>query len=213
MSAHHRNAADLRRKHGRRQPRERVLIVCEGEKTECNYFEEIRQEARLSATTILTLPSNLGTDPENVVRAAEEAFKRNGQAFERVYAVFDRDDHLGYANALAMAKARNGKIRNVERRAILFQAIPSVPSFEIWLLIHFSQTQGPIHRDVVYFRLKQQWPSYEKNNKNTYKSTKDRLSDANRNASLIRSQFGPLPGDDCYTDVDQLVAVLLNLNT
>jgi RloB-like protein len=213
MRIRHRNSNDLRRKTGRRQPRERILIVCEGEKTECNYFDEIRQEARLSAATILTIPSHLGTDPENIIRAAEDRFKSEGKAFDRVYAVFDRDEHMGYANALAMAQAKDGRLYNSERKAIEFKAIPSVPCFELWLLIHYVQTQGPIHRRDVLSRLRTQWPGYAKNIENIYKNTKSMLVDANRNASQTRQNTGPIPGEDCYTEVDQLVEILLNLNT
>jgi hypothetical protein len=213
MRDRHRKAADLQRKPGRRQPRERVLIVCEGEKTECNYFEEIRQDARLSATTIMTLPSDLGTDSENVVRAAEATFKSKGRAFERVYAVFDRDDHRGYANAFPMAAAKDGKLRNANGKPIAFQAIPSVPCFELWLLIHFAQTQGPIHRDDIVARLKEHWPAYAKNVGNAYATTKGQIDAAKRHAEQTRKHVGPLPGTDCYTDVDRLVDVLLKLNT
>lgn len=213
MRDRHRKAADLRRRHGRRQPRERILIVCEGEQTERNYFEEIREEARLSTATIKTVPSNLGTNPENVVRSAEAKFKSLGRTFDRIYAVFDRDDHQGYANAIDMAAKRNGKLLNAERKATQFQAIPSVPCFELWLLIHFAQTQGPIHRDDIAARLKRHWPDYAKNIPNAYATTKDRLEIAKRHATQTRQQVGPLPGTDCYTDVDQLVEVLLNLNT
>ncbi len=42
-----RSGRDLKRKTPNRPPYDRILIVCEGAKTEVNYFEEIRQEARL----------------------------------------------------------------------------------------------------------------------------------------------------------------------
>jgi RloB-like protein len=112
-----------------------------------------------------------------------------------------------------MAVAKNGKLHNAERKPIEFRAIPSVPCFELWLLIHFAQTQGPIHRDVVATRLKAHWPGYAKNVANAYAITKDNLEAANRNAAQTRQQVGPLPGTDCYTEIDQLVTILLSLNT
>ena len=51
-----RSGRDLKREAPKRPPYPRVLIVCEGAKTEVNYFEEIRQEARLPTV-------NLRVDP------------------------------------------------------------------------------------------------------------------------------------------------------
>jgi RloB-like protein len=129
-----RGANSFRRRRSLRAPYERVLIVCEGEKTEPNYFEEIRQKARLSNAHIQAIRSELGTDPANVVRAAEKSFFDKHRGFERVYAVFDRDDHINYETAIQMAAAKNGKLRNDEKRAVIFEAIVSVPCFELWLL-------------------------------------------------------------------------------
>jgi hypothetical protein len=47
-----RSARDLRRKSGKRPPYDRVLIVCEGEKTEPQYFEEIRKINRVPAVHV-----------------------------------------------------------------------------------------------------------------------------------------------------------------
>src|SRR6266481_22630 len=102
-----RNSRSLRRRVGNRPPYDRVLIVCEGEKTECNYFEEIRQNARISSAHVVVLPTDLGTDPRKVVESAQDVFNQKDKAFERVYAVFDRDDHPHYETAIQMAVARN----------------------------------------------------------------------------------------------------------
>lgn len=213
MRDRHRKSADLRRRSGRRQPRQRVLIVCEGEKTERNYFEEIRQAARLSTAEVYTVQSELGTDPENVVRSAEKAFQDKNKAFDQVYAVFDRDDHRGYANAIAMAIAKNGKLRNAERKPVTFRPVPSVPCFELWLLLHFDRAEGPLPRTDVFRRLKTSWPGYAKNSANAYATTNPTLNEARTRAAALRRNVGPLPGTDCYTDVDELVALLLALNT
>lgn len=52
-----RSSRDLRRKPPKRPPYPRVLIVCEGAKTEVNYFEEIRQEARLPMVNLRVIHS------------------------------------------------------------------------------------------------------------------------------------------------------------
>lgn len=59
---------------------------------------------RLSNADIRIVPSDYGTSPLNIVEYAIDLFNET-RAFDRVYVVFDRDDHLSYHNALAKAEA------------------------------------------------------------------------------------------------------------
>ena len=114
-----RQARDLARKNGRRAPYDRILIVCEGSKTEPNYFNEIKQFYKLHTANVEVQHSSLGTCPLQVVRSAEELFLKGNSgksiqklAFEKVYAVFDRDDHNEYFNARSKAVTLDGKLKN-----------------------------------------------------------------------------------------------------
>jgi hypothetical protein len=136
-----RSGRDLRRKAPKRPPYPRVLIVCEGARTEVNYFEEIRQEARLPTVNLRVIHSPLGTEPQQIVKGAEEEFLKS-KAFEKVYAVFDRDKHLTYANAIAMAEARDGKLKNDEKKLLSFEAIVSVPCLALVQFAGLSTIQS-----------------------------------------------------------------------
>ena len=206
-----RRAQDLRRRPGTRVRYDRVLIVCEGQKTECNYFEEIRIKARIPTARIHVLPSAIGTDPKSVVQSAEDLFHSKGKCFERIYAVFDRDDHLEYANAIHMAEARRTRFRNEARQAVTFEAIVSVPCFELWLLPHFVDVQVWMHRDKALSDLKVHIPGYTKGMTNVYDNTEPNLSTAVNRAMALKSRFQRIPGDEPYTDIHELVVLLLNL--
>jgi hypothetical protein len=52
--------------------------------------------------------------------------------------VFDRDDHASYFEALRAAESLDRKLKNDANQFIRFQAIASVPSFELWLLLHYE---------------------------------------------------------------------------
>lgn len=71
-----------------RHPYDRVLIVCEGTKTEPYYLEELRDHYQLSTTNIEVIGS--GTEPESLVRKAIE-LKRNEKkrqdGYDKVYCV------------------------------------------------------------------------------------------------------------------------------
>src|SRR5208282_19663 len=122
-----RQARALGRKQGKRPPYDRVLIVTEGGKTEPLYFGDIRQQNRVPSAHITIMPSALGTEPLQVVDFAWQAFLQD-KAYERVFAVFDRDQHPTYNNALARAAALDQSAKNDERKPVRFLAVPSVPA-------------------------------------------------------------------------------------
>ena len=128
---------ELRRKQAKRAPYDRVLIVCEGEKTEPHYFQELCDHYRLNSTNI-EISGDCGSAPINVIERAKELYqteKRNGIPFDRVYCVFDKDAHSTYKSALKAVKSAKPKT--------MFFVINSVPCFEYWLLLHFVDTTKP----------------------------------------------------------------------
>lgn len=107
-----RQRKQLERKLGRRASYDRILIVSEGSRTEPNYFWEIRVAHRLHTANVAVQPSDLGTEPIQVVQYAKALFENGDlrrqiqpRAFEQVYAVFDRDDHRTYFDALQFAES------------------------------------------------------------------------------------------------------------
>ena len=55
------------------------------------------------------------------------------RAFEKVFAIFDRDDNKSYFDGLRLAGSHNGKLRNDVKQPVEFKTIASVPCFELWL--------------------------------------------------------------------------------
>jgi RloB-like protein len=209
-----RQAKDLARKKGSRATYDRILIVCEGSKTEPNYFKEIKQFYRLHTANVEIQHSALGTCPLQVVKSAEELFLNGNSgksiqklAFEKVYAVFDRDDHKEYFNARKKAVALNGKLKNDLNKKVEFKAISSVPCFELWLLLHFEDVQIPLHRDVALARLKIYLPDYTKGKTGTYEATKDQRFIAAERAEKLPEHNG----NDCFTEIHELMTLLTTL--
>ena len=111
----HRKAA----KDARRARYARILIVSEGSKTEPQYLEEIRAAYQLHSANVAVQPSQLGTAPLQVVGYARQLFEAGDlhkgirpRSFDEIYAVFDRDDHDSYFNALGVVKSLDGRLRN-----------------------------------------------------------------------------------------------------
>lgn len=213
-----RQKKQLERKLGRRASYDRILIVSEGSKTEPNYFSEIRAAYRLHTANVEVQPSKLGTAPIQVVRYARELFENGDRskniqrrAFEQVYAVFDRDDHLSYFDALKLAEALVGKFRNDAKQPVVFKAVPSRPSFELWLLLHYENIQAPLHRDEVMRRLKQYIPDYEKGAGRAFAITREHLALATQRAEQLAKRFTAYDDPEPFTAIAALVTLLTTL--
>jgi len=213
-----RQKKQLERKLGRRASYDRILIVSEGSKTEPNYFSEIRAAYRLHTANVEVRPSELGTAPIQVVQYARDLFENGDRhkyiqprAFEQVYAVFDRDDHNSYFNALRLAESLDGQLKNDAKQFIRFKAIASVPSFELWLLLHYEDIQAPIHRNEVMLRLKQHIPGYEKGAGRAFAITREHLNIATERAEALAAKFTADTAPEPYTAIVGLVTLLTTL--
>lgn len=213
-----RQQRQLERKLGRRASYDRILIVSEGSKTEPYYFSEIRAAYRLHTANVEVRPSELGTAPIQVVQYARELLERGDRrkniqprAFEQVYAVIDRDDHESYFTALRLAESLDCKLKNDARQFVRFEAIASVPSFELWLLLHYEDIQAPLHRDEVMRRIKQYMPRYEKGAASTFATTRQHLPLAIQRAEALAARFSANTAPEPYTAVVTLVNLLTTL--
>lgn len=114
--------------------RNRVLIVTEG-KSEVSYFRAIKERGFLSNITVK--PSS-GSSPKNVILDAEricsDSFRKD---FEQVFCVFDKDPDSNFSDSLELLRRLNKKSEFKETK---FIAIPSVPCFEFWYLLHMTYT-------------------------------------------------------------------------
>ena len=82
-----RKAEDSARKKSKRQSYDRVLVVCEGEKTEPIYFEEIRVMLELDSANI-EIDGSSGSSPINVVNHAYDLYQQelsSGDSYNSVF--------------------------------------------------------------------------------------------------------------------------------
>jgi hypothetical protein len=206
-----RQAAKLARKQGKRPPYDRILIVCEGSKTEPLYLDDIRQQLRIPTAHINVIHSTNGTEPRQVVDSAEQVFLAS-RNFDLVVAVFDRDDHQTFNDALLRAAALDQNLKNSDRKLVGFKAVPSVPCFELWILLHFQDIHAFWHRDEVVAAVSNAILGYRKGSTGIYAATKCSIPEATARAEFLRTKFNPTTGTDPYTDMDWLVGKLRSLS-
>ena len=111
--------------------RPQVIVVTEGEKTEPQYIKEF---ARIHQAPNVRVEGT-GVDPQGVVEKAIALKRSLGRgARTHIWAVFDRDEHLRFEEALQLAQ-RNGICVAV-----------SNPCFELWAVFHYRDHAAPIDR-------------------------------------------------------------------
>ena len=121
-----RRAKDLARRKSSRAPCDRVLIVCEGAKTEPNYLRELIDCLKLSSTNV-EVDGDSGSSPISVVRHAKRRYREErdkGDAFDRVFCVFDKDTHTTYAAAMrALSGLRPRGVFSVDTLGSMFRIL------------------------------------------------------------------------------------------
>ena len=206
------SARNLARRKAKRRSYDKVLIVCEGEKTEPFYFKELRIHYDLASANIEVFGAK-GTDPASIFDFAKRRFdseKRKGDSYDRVYCVFDKDTHQNFSSVVESIRIANPK-------GVYF-AIPSVPCFEFWLLLHFCYTTNPYRSvprksacDQVTSDLKRYLPDYEKGAQNLFSELVLKVTIAKKNAAKIYVQAKETQTDNPSTRIHELVDYLQNI--
>ena len=141
-----------------KQPKRRLLVSCEGERTEPEYLRGFLRHTK-NVLVDLKIPNEHG-DPKKVVeiaKAATQAARSKARAqndeflsYDQTWCVFDRDEHPRFDPACIMAED-NG-----------YELAVSNPCFELWLLLHFRDSPGDQPRDRILTMLKKHVPDYDK---------------------------------------------------
>lgn len=212
-----RTAKELARRAAKKSPYETVLIVCEGERTEVGYFKGLIKDKRLNTANVAVMPSAKGSAPISIVEFSIQ-IAENREGINRVFCVFDRDNHTSYE--LAFERLSSHKPNRKAKSKPLYQAIVSSPCFEIWLLLHFTYTTKTYSSagnrsasDNLIADLRQYMPSYTKSVKGLFEQTSQHLEEAIMNAKKLKidnAQTGSINPD---TDVHILVKHLQSFAT
>ena len=197
----HKRQLDLKRRIALRNAKPRILIVCEGEKTETNYFDAFPRTSFM--LKIIGKGYNTKSLVELTRREVLEA-KRDKLQFFQVWCVFDRDSHKGDFNtAIKMADASG------------FRVAYSNESFEVWFLLHFEYLHSGIDRKTYNDKLsKYLGIEYKKNIIDMYDRLKSCQQEAIKRAKQLLNEYDSSnPAKNIpSTTVHLLVEELNNLN-
>jgi hypothetical protein len=172
------------------------LIVCEGEKTEPNYFRSFRVPKDVTEIDV----QGLGENPSRLVQSAKELLEKQGD-YDQVWCVFDRDSWT--------VEDFNNAINNAGKQG--FKVAYSNEAFELWYVLHFEFLNTGIPRGDYLSKLTSLLGrAYTKNSETTYDELFERQSIAIKNAENLLNQYEPhIPAkDNPSTSVHLLVKEL-----
>lgn len=176
------------RKINTRETIPKFLIVCEGEKTEPNYFRKFPVPTRpkvidvdirgVGRTTLSLVEEALRLKEELGLKIDRDGYK------DQIWCVFDRDFKQENFNAQnyneAVARARSQR----------FGVAYSNDAFELWYILHFEYYESETHRQeykrILDVRLGHR---YEKNSETMYDELKDKQSIAIKYAKRILESY------------------------
>lgn len=177
-----------------RDPIPSMLIVCEGAKTEPNYFDSF------DVTMLQVRVEGTGTNTLSLVELTHTYAE--GQGFDQVWCVFDRDSFSAANFNAAIERAKQHGYR----------VAWSNECFELWYVLHFAFMDSGQARSLYYPRLTECLGiPYTKNSASMYDLLRERQPQAIKNARKLWSRYDPdhhPAADNPCTTVFELVEEL-----
>jgi len=154
----------------------RFLIVCEGEKTEPNYFRKFPENPEVyDRIDIYGTGYNTVSLVNEAIRLKYEAQKRK-EPYIEVWCVFDKDDFPidQFKNAIVLAGKNQMKCAY------------SIEAFELWYMLHFNFYDAALSRNQYKEKLSELLgKAYVKNDEGMYQLLQKRKNIAVQNARKL----------------------------
>jgi hypothetical protein len=180
----------------------KILIVCEGEKTEPNYF--VKFDANPEVYDNLDIHGT-GYNTVSLIREAirirDEAILKR-EPYIETWCVFDKDDFPIETFESAIRLAEQNRIK----------CAYSIEAFEIWYMLHFHFYDAALSRHQYKEKLSELLKkTYTKNDTEMYRLLKKKQDIAMKNARTLfyRQCTLPLKDQNPVTTVFQLIERLL----
>lgn len=162
------------RKVNTREVKQRFLIVCEGVKTEPNYFRSF------PVSGLVIDIQGVGENPSRLIESAEK-YKEDDD-YDQSWCVFDRDSWTkqDFNSAITKAEAKG------------FRVAYSNEAFELWYILHFQFLNTGIPRSDYCEKLTLLLGKlYQKNSDTIYDEILDKQATAIKNAENLLNQYHP----------------------
>lgn len=192
----------------------RILILCEGARTEPGYFLALVRDLDLPSVSVRS-PKRGQWGTAGITTTVQQERERDSD-LDEIWCVLDHDERAVEIQGFREWLEQNSQGK---RGAAKIRATISTPCFEYWLLLHFSSTNRPFHGtpggpsacEQVIRELERYLEGYRKADARTYDRCRERIFTAIRNAKSVQRLVGASGASS--TDVWKLVSRLQRLRT
>ena len=149
----------------KRQAPANYLIVCEGKKTEPNYFNGLKKKIneKYGNKVDVLIPNidikGTGMNTTSLVKYTQKTVNHANKVYGQVWVVFDKDDYND--------EQFNSAIDNCN-----YNVAWSNPNFELWILSHLKRVTKYMSKDDI---LKELEKEFQKNGLGEYKKNDDKI--------------------------------------
>ncbi len=170
------------------------LIVCEGKKTEPNYFEGLKRlinerynnriDVRDNSNTLVSIDvKGEGTNTIYLLERAKKYVEENPNHYSHVWLVYDKDDFPkdDFDNTEFAADALSSE-------STQYHVAWSNQCIELWFLLHFIPMYSDVHREDYKEKLKEFIP-YEKNLPNIFDILYPYVKQAIKRAEVLYGMY------------------------
>lgn len=185
------------RKKNSRFMRDSFLIICEGKKTEPNYFNSFKSILKIDIRSV-----GIGKSPQHVVERARKELKKAKRRYQQVWCVFDKDHFTNLEFNNAIKEARALFLDNLERKERKEPndlnnqkgSAHSNEAFELWFLLHFEmRTIATPRADFQKLLTKHLGKKYEKNALDIFDLLQGKMHTAIQNSQKLWIKKSHLP--------------------
>ena len=150
----------------KRQAPANYLIVCEGKKTEPNYFNGLKRKIneKYGNKVDVLIPNidvkGTGMNSTSLVKYTQKTVNHANKVYGQVWVVFDKDDYNDEQFDAAIDNCN-------------YNVAWSNPNFELWILAHFKKINRYVSKDDVLQELSKEFQrnglgNYTKNDTNIF---------------------------------------------
>ena len=178
---HKRKQTNIHRNNKKKPILPYILIVCEGEKTEPNYFDAFKERCKqMINVEIFGEGKNTKSLVNQTISIRNKMQRELNIKFDQVWCVFDKDSFSNDSYNSAFELCENSKINFAY----------SNECFELWYLLHFNYYNVGMSREMAFKKLDNIFISrfgvrYEKNLENIYELLKSYQNQAILNAKRL----------------------------
>ena len=195
----------------------RILILCEGARTEPSYFLSLVRDLNLPSVYVRS-PKRGQWGTAGIMTTVQQERERDSD-LDEIWCVLDYDERATEIQGFRDWLEQNSRGKHGKKGAAKIRAAISTPCFEHWLLLHFRATNRPFHGapggpsacEQVIRELEKHLGGYRKADARTYDRCRDHISTAIHNAKRVGRSAGGSGASS--TDVWKLVSRLRRLRT